>query len=458
MVLTSLILTTLERLTRNYQGDETRPQCQRCIEFGIKCDGYPSSPRPKRTANSRIVATSSTAMKLAGRRGTFSESLPTPYIAEAYPKLLPSPSSILKFADEIEERNFRTFQTETALELTGLFDTGFWDGALLKACVEEPFAQKVAMAIAAMSTVKKLSHRVDAAQAYRSIIPQQTEFAYRQYHRALKEMRTSLEQAGDSRKALIGCLLVVCFESIVGNIASAHANATSGLKLVEHWLAQHPYKKLDEVGIKSPASHLLEDDILQAGLFFDAQVSSFLDPRPAAVHAKLRHEGDVTVKNMPGKFRSLVEAHRWAYLIFRRYVHCAHEIAELTNDGRLSSPNCSDYSILDDGIAAMSLNAVAQPYQSDVPDNVNESSPDFMSLQLVLQQQCADEMKSFRSAFHDLYERTELSDNERDKAAARSLLAMCVSSDICVAQLLDTDNCAGRCCWKSLYPFRCVNI
>jgi hypothetical protein len=139
------------------------------------------------------------------------------------------PSSPLKFADETEELYFRTFQNETAAELEGWFDSSFWHRLILQACVEEPFTQKVVTALAAMSTSKKLLHDtdIDTDTSRRAVVAQQTEFAYKQYQKALQEMRNALEKAGDSRKALIGCILVCCFESLVGNTASAHAHGKS---------------------------------------------------------------------------------------------------------------------------------------------------------------------------------------------------------------------------------------
>ena len=145
--------------------------------------------------------------------------------------MLMTPSSTLRFADETEERFFRTFQNETAAELEGWFDSSFWHRLILQACVEEPFTQKVVIAVAAMSTSKKLLRNAgpDTGTSHRAIVAQQTEFAYKQYQKALQQMRTALERAGDSRKALIGCILVCCFESLVGNIASAHAHGKSCL-------------------------------------------------------------------------------------------------------------------------------------------------------------------------------------------------------------------------------------
>jgi len=220
------------------------------------------------------------------------------------------PSSPLRFADELEERYFRNFQRKTAAELAGIFDTTFWDRLLLQACHEEPFVKKIVMALSAVSTSNKLSLRHNASAIDRAINAQQTEFALKQYQQALKEIRASLANTGDTRKAVIACLLVCCFESLLGNVGSAHAHALSGQRLLEQWLAQHPYIHPHSVGIASLAQHLIEDDILKAGVFFDAQLLSFQDPRPAHIHAKLRLEGEETIAQMPKRLKDVREAHR----------------------------------------------------------------------------------------------------------------------------------------------------
>jgi len=256
-------------------------------------------------------------------------------------------------------------------------------------------------------------------------------------------MRTSLQRAGDSRKAVIGCLLVCCFESLVGNTASAHAHAISGTKLLENWVAQHPYKKLYEVGIASPASHLIEDDIIQTGSFFDSQVAAYLDPRPAHVHAKLRHEGNETVAQMPKKFKTVREAHRYAILIFRRAIHSCREISERAGDGRLSTT--SDYQILEEGMPSLSLNTVEDPALQNPT-----GSTDFVAQQ----RQYSLEAQRWRWAFGDLYERTKRSTNKRDLMAAHSLLALSRAFDVALLCSLDNDNCS---CDHLSFEFQEIN-
>ena len=140
---------------RSVKCGEERPECQRCINFGIRCDGYPSPP--KKIVHPKILATPSAAVEVEGRT-IHLDMLATPYTSATfirnatYPKLLVVPRSVLKFEDEMEERHFSTFQRETAAELAGVFDSTFWDRVLMQACLEDQFTLKLVMALAAMST------------------------------------------------------------------------------------------------------------------------------------------------------------------------------------------------------------------------------------------------------------------------------------------------------------------
>jgi len=402
---------------RRVKCDETRPSCLRCIRFKIDCDGYPAPKNPR-------YNTVHTERKLH----------PNPLKAGSY--LVAMPSSELRFADDLEERHFRNFQMETAAELSGIFDTTFWNRLLLQACHEEPFVKKIVMALSAVSTSKKLSLRTNSSAVERAINAQQTGFALMQYQKALKEIRTSLASRADSRKAVIACLLVCCFESLLGNLASAHAHALSGQKLLEQWLVQHPYTRSCDVGIASPAQHLIEDDILKAGVFFDAQLLSFQDPRPAYIHAKLRLEGEEAIAQMPKRLKNIGEAHRYLFLSYKRVLHSCREIGELCQDGRLSTT--ADYKIVENGIEDLCLN----PQLSTIGPTKQEVPVEASLIFTVQQKGYLSELQRWRSAFSNLYESIKLSSNKRLISAADSLMALSKTLDVCLYVSLDTDNCS----------------
>ncbi|KAG0647490.1 hypothetical protein D0Z07_6747 [Hyphodiscus hymeniophilus] len=393
-----------DKLHKRRGAPKTRTGCFtcKCIKSGKECQGY---FRPPKALNPKLVAKPSMAVMELGRTNLRpnrkAETVGKPAFARLDTpfKILVTPSSVLKFEDEFEERCFTTFRTETAAELGGVFGSPFWDSILLQACHQEPFTQKIVMAISAMSTSKKISRRIDSDLAYRSIVAQQIEFAYKKYQAALREIQVDLQKEGDSRKAIIACLLVCCFEILVGNTASAYAHAVSGQKLLEQWLIQHPYKKPHEIGMVSPAGHLIEDDIIYASFCFDAHIAGYLDPRPAHIHSKIRRESDETISQMPAEFRSIKEAYRYSRLIVKRVLHSCREIGELAGDGRISST--SDFHILDileEGMSTMSLGSW----------EVHKASVDDTDTLVAQQQQYSCEIKRWRSAFSGIYQRTLL--------------------------------------------------
>lgn len=155
-----------------------------------------------------------------------------------WPILLVASSSTLKFADETEERYFRTFRNETVAGLEGWIESSFWKRLILQAWVEKPFTQKVVTAPAAISNSKKISYNIEIDTTHRAIVAQRTEFAYKQYQKALQGMKKALEKDGHSRNSVMGCTLVCCFESLVRKTASAH----------QHGMARCPFMRLELLG------------------------------------------------------------------------------------------------------------------------------------------------------------------------------------------------------------------
>jgi hypothetical protein len=64
-----------------------------------------------------------------------------------------------RFANEIEERYLGPFKPKQQQSLPVFFDSPFCDCVLLQTCVQEPFAKKVVIALAAMSS-KAYSHTI----------------------------------------------------------------------------------------------------------------------------------------------------------------------------------------------------------------------------------------------------------------------------------------------------------
>jgi hypothetical protein len=158
-------------------------------------------------------------------------------------------------------------------------------------------------------------------------------FALSHYGQAVKKMRASLgaisstSTSGASgahlRKALVGCLLVICFESLQGNFTQALTHAVSGTQLLQSWLSDQQKSEQggSKEGIVSPNHHLIEDSLVQAFGRLDLQVMAYVDPRPASSHELLMREGEMTVLHMPSVFKDVDEARLYLEVIQRRSSH-----------------------------------------------------------------------------------------------------------------------------------------
>ncbi|KUJ07632.1 uncharacterized protein LY89DRAFT_742860 [Mollisia scopiformis] len=391
---------------RKVKCDEKKPECDRCITFGIGCDGY-EKPKHKFKSSTQPLLPSH----------------PTHY------KLLPAPSGTLQFESELEESYFNIFQNETASEISGTFPNAFWDRVVLQACHEERFVLRAVTALSAFNTYLKLARDPDQSHYSRSLLSQHTDFALAQYQNALQTMRGSLSLGRNPRKALIACLLVCAFEGLVGNTLTALAHARSGQKLLEEWLGEYEQSKSYVAGISSPAPHIVEDQLIQAAGFFETQIIGFFDHRPVETHAIMKTEGSETIRLMPSTFRDLEEARRYWDLMARRIMHFLCEIsAKGKNVYKLSQQGPDDDDTVDLG--------------SDLTHRAHGTPLDVLADFKSEQMRYSQEIARWRSAFSDLYSKIKRSSNRRLITGAHTLHVKARGLDIGLAGGMDTTNCA----------------
>ncbi|PVH77584.1 hypothetical protein DL98DRAFT_463570 [Cadophora sp. DSE1049] len=345
---------------RKVKCDEIKPECTRCKSFGIKCDGY-EQPKPKAALPNHRVRLPASASRL-----------------------LPAPSSTMKFESEMEQRHFQFFQTDLVAELAGAFDNRFWHRLIMQGCHDEPFIMKTVTALSALSTAKKLTQIVSHGPTICSAMAaSHLEFAFVEYDKALHLMTVTLEDQPSPRKALMMCLLICCFEGMAGNTLAAIDHAKSGQKLLDQWMAGHPYSGSAGEGIKSPASHIVEDEVIQAAAFFELQIVGFFDTREKEEHSIRKLEG--------------------------------------TESG--DAPDL--------GVEYFSC--------GDCPNFGPTIAEDAMEFREEQSQYC-HEIVAWRSSFREIYRRTRLSQDRRAIAAAQTLLVQARSYSILLAAMTDTDN------------------
>jgi hypothetical protein len=391
--------------------DEAKPECNRCLVFGIGCDGYEKQASSLSSPRLPIFQDGASNCNLL---------------------LAPSPSEALRFECEAEQRHFQIFQSETATEICGIFESVFWQRLVLQGCHQERFILDAAIAISAYSTSLKLRKAGWQGEGCLTTAAAQAQFALKKYQNSLHVMRTSLGETPSPRKALMACLLVCTFEGLFGNTVTALTHARSGQTLVEDFLAEHPHPNSDEEGITSPAPHIIEDNLLQAASYFETQIVGLIDGRSLEDHARLKLEGNETIARMPRTFKDLHEACVYWDLVSRRSMHFVCEYSSESHRG---------------------LNLYAE-YEARKPTGLADKLSDPLSSsnsqldgERLAHYQCKrneylNDIARWSAAFSDLYSRLKRTTNQRQIMGAHTLYVKSRSMEMGVGSAIENGMCS----------------
>jgi hypothetical protein len=303
---------------RRVKCDETKPSCRRCLRFNGECDGY----EVDLTRTPSKVIMPKTLAPLAPK---LVPSTPTESPTSAFGDELWSTSSV----GDLEYRYFRFFHEKTISRLSGYLGESMWNRLVLQACETEPSIRHAVIAIGALDMAfesGEIRHN-----GKRPMFPQTGEnrgnagshhqFALEQYAKAIKQMRDTLsEPRRDMKNTLIACLLFVCFEKFHANNHLSLDEAQTGLKMVNGWLPQ--FVKQGALhgshvpGPKSPASYVIEDELIHA--FARLDLVLFPNEEPLKNCSKSRPSILEVCRLMPETFLSVEEARMYWELMWKQ--------------------------------------------------------------------------------------------------------------------------------------------
>ncbi|RDW69198.1 hypothetical protein BP6252_08218 [Coleophoma cylindrospora] len=231
------------------------------------------------------------------------------------------------FTNEQEYCCFKIFCEKTALRLAGCFDSSLWGRLVLQACDTDPAIRHAVIAIGALDFTLELAHAEpipakSPLNMHHKEVQKHHSFALRQYGAAIRQIRNSASEAKvNTRRILLGCLLISCFEMFQGNYHSAVTQIQSGLVLMENWQTDFATNQSEVLGASSPSPYEVENELYQAFARLDIQLMSFVDFRPRETHERMRHFGSTSVQSMPSTFRDLKESRIYIEIIIRRIMH-----------------------------------------------------------------------------------------------------------------------------------------
>ncbi|KAH8648211.1 hypothetical protein BGZ60DRAFT_390695 [Tricladium varicosporioides] len=224
---------------RRIKCDEAKPSCQRCSMTGRKCDGYSSD----------ITISSQTSKNSTDLIQRISVYVP---------------------GNAGEKRGFDFFLRNTAAELSGYYDSSFWEKLILAASVQKPSLRH---AVIALGALHEDFSRTRLVPSIPSVEDQKPQFALNQYTKAMGALRRSLSSGKEEPlTALMSCILFVCFDSLRGRFESAMVHLQSGLKI------------LRDMRRSSTGNHIIEDNI--APLFMRLSIQSIIYVETKSTHDK----------------------------------------------------------------------------------------------------------------------------------------------------------------------------
>ncbi|CZR64414.1 uncharacterized protein PAC_14312 [Phialocephala subalpina] len=180
---------------RRVKCDEAGPICQRCIKFGVDCEGYAPTSKASGSTRAILPKTQSKSPQLP-----FSQTLDRSTIY----KLHSGP----RFEDHQDGRCFRLYIDQVASQIQGPFKSSLWDQLIPQASEGEPFIRHAIIAIGAIGKImseQKLLSLVAAPQTALDYA-----YALNQFDKAFRGMRTAITN-DEVINAFVGLDLHVLF-------------------------------------------------------------------------------------------------------------------------------------------------------------------------------------------------------------------------------------------------------
>ncbi|PMD52505.1 uncharacterized protein K444DRAFT_573024, partial [Hyaloscypha bicolor E] len=209
---------------RRVKCGEEKPECQRCLKFGIKCDGYLPLCKDLKTA--------------ASNRGILPQNQKLSEISSNF--LVPL--SVASLGTEKEQRYFDLFYGQTSFEIMPAHDSFSTRQMLLQACYSDSSIKHAIIALGALDKTAEITRDFNKLsldnfpKAERKTANEHHRFALEEYSRAVADMRKG-NTLKDVRTTLLSILLIFIFEAWNGNMAMAVRQIRNGVRIIQEWKA-----------------------------------------------------------------------------------------------------------------------------------------------------------------------------------------------------------------------------
>jgi hypothetical protein len=287
---------------RRVKCGEEKPACQRCLKFGVKCDGYlPLLEDLKSTASNRDI------LPRTNRHSHYSSNILVPI-------------SVTPVGSEKEYRYFDLFCAQTSFEIMPAHDSFSVRHMLLQA---SHFHSSLKHGIIALGALDKtagmtlnfnklsLDNVADSTRAN-----EHHQFALEEYIKAVADMRKG-NTLKDVRVTLLSILLIFCFEAWNGNMEMAVRQIQNGVRIIREWKSTYPDADKIADG-RSPAPHIVEHDLIMIFERLVIQVSYFGHRLSEDIVRSSLNQSRESLDGMPRFFTTIRESVTYHQKIYKR--------------------------------------------------------------------------------------------------------------------------------------------
>jgi hypothetical protein len=272
--------------------DERKPECAKCTDAGMKCDGYPSLTKSSDGKQQRQHGPSPACNAPAPRA--------TPHLditAYAIPFQIPG--------SQKDRQLLHYYCVHACHDLSGYLSSDFWSRLVLQTSHSEPVVRH---ALVALSSVHLGYAAQEPPGVQQSGEGGQNVEAFAQYNRAVRQLRKYLSTNAQPSigVALICCALFYCFESTRGDFDAAREHLRSGLVILKSAKAGKADGKLssDSLDLDGELEHLT-----QIFSRLDLQATMFDETRTPFLELTSAEERCGTTPTIPNTiFNNLEEA------------------------------------------------------------------------------------------------------------------------------------------------------
>jgi hypothetical protein len=271
---------------RRVKCDETKPDCNRCTSTGRKCEGYPV-PTPPR-GDSRSPPTQ--------HRAHGGETL---YSLSLYRLSSEIPGNY------IERRSFYYLRERAIYDISGYFESEFWDRLVLQISHTEPTVRHALLALSSLcETYESKSINQDLNNDRDKF---HLQFALQQYNKAVRLLADYLSTSQTQLDVILtSCLVFIWLEFLRDDFDAGLNHLKSGLKILDDFRQPATSEALESQHVDASLIHLFGRLKIQATVH-GSPTSDFISRGPFG-HEVIRDD-------IPTSFSSIEQARNCLYTL-----------------------------------------------------------------------------------------------------------------------------------------------